>query len=193
MMLLYDRLGECEDSECLRLLVRAAAKMGNARYQPGYTFSWALEAPSPQCLTPAECRESRMDAIREVTKRVHVVGYLPSSALVKWAAKRFPHCQRCAEDARVSAVAGRAKAWDDLPSMFGLPSWDELNASTEIAFSPVRVVRSTNLDSSHHWGQHRWRPMLDKIPGLCRRSQTKRLRLQPRDLLGLQRRSKTGL
>nr|GAT57863.1 predicted protein [Mycena chlorophos] len=58
--------------------------------------------------------------------------YIPRMFAADLFAKKFAHCPECAEEVRDSVSAGRERAWNDLPSMFGLPSWEELQASDEI-------------------------------------------------------------
>ncbi|KAF8216782.1 hypothetical protein K438DRAFT_1658264 [Mycena galopus ATCC 62051] len=94
------------------------------QYQPGYTFGWALEWEfSDECATLKRCRTQREEILRYYLADVGVWALRPPSSLnwVKLCAACTGHMQEC-------MTTGRKKIWDELPGLFDLPPWSELQS-----------------------------------------------------------------
>lgn len=78
------------------------------------------------CNTNNVCNAARLIFLSTLTKVDGFIDPLP---------KYRPHqylCSQCATAVAADMDAGRAKVWDQLPRIFGLPTWEELRSQTFI-------------------------------------------------------------
>ncbi|EDR11217.1 uncharacterized protein LACBIDRAFT_315775 [Laccaria bicolor S238N-H82] len=92
-----------------------------------HTFSWLYNKkiiPCSRCSAKPECTAARNQLIRKVWMPVPNI----SLALDVWNRSEFASglCSFCAYTAEKLFHSGQEKLWIELPSYFGLPSWDEL-------------------------------------------------------------------
>ncbi|KAJ7043716.1 hypothetical protein C8F04DRAFT_1073072 [Mycena alexandri] len=89
--------------------------------KPGYTFGWLPSwVPSPKCNNPADCKIRRdAEICHRWTKSDVVRGF-------DYATPSRPFCPACTQQTSALIEAGKRKLWEDLPSFFDLPPWDEL-------------------------------------------------------------------
>ncbi|KZP19781.1 hypothetical protein FIBSPDRAFT_790422 [Athelia psychrophila] len=90
------------------------------------TYSWAYSKHPPASCTSTTCSPIRQQVINlNFTSSPLVIGL-----------QKFPYrsvlCSACADQAEEMHEAGRAKFWVLLPSLFGLPPWEELNKEREL-------------------------------------------------------------
>ena len=98
----------------------------------GRIFKFLLDHRPPGCSTAANCTAGRMKHLRKLqAKSLTMAGPRPLS---KRFLKGFEDdvCDCCYAASQASFVAARRALWDDLPSIFGLPSWQELRAATDV-------------------------------------------------------------
>ncbi|KAJ7718415.1 hypothetical protein DFH07DRAFT_333663 [Mycena maculata] len=88
-----------------------------------YLYGW-LDGNSPDCTTGQECNAKKVKYALEVWKP-------PGIFLVfTWYSNATKGmCQSCAAAGRKHHSEGGERLWRELPSFFGLPSWDELLAA----------------------------------------------------------------
>jgi hypothetical protein len=95
------------------------------------TFKFLDHHPSG-CSTLARCAIGRLKHLRKLqAKFFNTPGPRP---LTKRFLKGFEKdvCDCCYTTSHASFVAARQALWDDLPGIFGLPSWQQLRAATDV-------------------------------------------------------------
>ena len=94
-------------------------------------FKFLLDHHPPGCSNLANCAIGRLKHLRNLQARTLNKGPRP---LVKKFLTGFEKdvCNCCYTTSRASFVAARQALWDDLPGIFGLPSWQELRAATDV-------------------------------------------------------------
>ncbi|EDR12744.1 uncharacterized protein LACBIDRAFT_323434 [Laccaria bicolor S238N-H82] len=120
------------DGSITQLSPKVQACLAIGREQLAYalkrhTFSWLYNKriiPCPRCSSQKECAAARNHLIRKVWMPVPNIGL----ALNVWDRGEFASglCSVCAYTAEKLFRSGQDKLWDELPSYFGLPSWDDL-------------------------------------------------------------------
>nr|GAT56153.1 predicted protein [Mycena chlorophos] len=112
-------------------VVLATQKLHNAQFRPGYALSGLHESPTDQCSSVQSCTEVRFCFLQQL-----VIGdtlFLdPFTFPEELDALSRSFCAGCVKNIIEKVKAGRQRAWDELPSFFSLPSWDELRQSDEV-------------------------------------------------------------
>ncbi|KAF7370404.1 BTB domain-containing protein [Mycena sanguinolenta] len=92
------------------------------QFEPGYTFGWLRKWDFTDCPSPTTCRSRR---------ETELGGFMRDYRI--WAANRifltwdnWKLCAACSRHAPGSVTAGGKKIWQELPEIFGLPPWDQL-------------------------------------------------------------------
>ncbi|KAF7356504.1 BTB domain-containing protein [Mycena venus] len=91
--------------------------------KPGYTLGWLCGwKPTKLCDDVSECTKKKEDLIRRclTSLRVNALDKVTGFLL------RDVFCDACTDEVEELVDAGREKMWDDLPSFFDLPPWNEL-------------------------------------------------------------------
>lgn len=96
-------------------------KQALTRVQADETFSW-LNTGELICDSSLRCDRARKSLFYDMNHPVQSCIAL-QSWLPEWSRLL---CDSCAVEAKESHNEGRAKVWDTLPSIFGLPPWKEL-------------------------------------------------------------------
>ncbi|KAJ7177496.1 hypothetical protein C8R43DRAFT_872384 [Mycena crocata] len=99
-----------DQRECL--LGREKLLKAQVQKDSGYTFGWMRSSAFDDCTNPTRCGPLRAACIRICMDNLCV------NALIKVSTLCNP-CKRHMED-------GREKIWENLPTFFGLPPWNEL-------------------------------------------------------------------
>ncbi|KAJ7072662.1 hypothetical protein C8F01DRAFT_973601 [Mycena amicta] len=105
----------------LRRCISGVDKIVKMQFQPGYALCWLVKMPN-DCVTPRDCAEKRMGVLTTFVGSVQGL-LLPSSTMDRFANRT---CEPCQQHIRGLFSGSREKAWNDLPSVFGLPAWSEL-------------------------------------------------------------------
>ncbi|KAJ7668644.1 hypothetical protein DFH06DRAFT_982852 [Mycena polygramma] len=112
---------------CLRRTVLGYARLTQARWKPDNTFGWLVSsAVSEGCTNRSRCEERRQWILNTCLLGTSVAIF----PRVQSVEKSF--CTACVKVVRTVTEVGSAKMWQDLPSFFDLPRWDELTKSTEV-------------------------------------------------------------
>ncbi|KAJ7142086.1 hypothetical protein C8R43DRAFT_1016273 [Mycena crocata] len=89
------------------------------------------------CTSPAQCISGRIDAY---TSALKVMETDPNSPLdfwnqYDWISLESAHtiCPACLESLKISHQGARQKLWDEIPGIYGLPSWSELEGLRDAA------------------------------------------------------------
>jgi len=92
-------------------------------------FSYLLgPKPSQHCLNPTLCERQRQLFLTEIiSERYHAGTHALETISLTVMEKIF--CRPCAEDKLFIHWAAREKLWNDLPSYFGLGTWEELRSA----------------------------------------------------------------
>lgn len=85
------------------------------------------------CHQPALCHLVRQSIIEEV--EIDNLGLLSPFAVLDASDGLAELCAPCRKVLKESYQAGRAKAWEELPEQFGLPSWAELRKARDDALA----------------------------------------------------------
>jgi hypothetical protein len=101
----------------------------------GRIFNFLLCSPPSGCSNWVTCAVGKLKHLRKLqAKSLKMAGLHVLS-------KRFLNgfekdvCDSCYSTSHASFVAARRALWDDLPSIFGLPNWQELRAATDVDIS----------------------------------------------------------
>ncbi|KAF7370407.1 BTB domain-containing protein [Mycena sanguinolenta] len=90
----------------------------------GYTFGWARSKESTGCMSLALCQKLREGFIRAFTEgSPNICALIPHDTE---GLNRYEFCASCALHMRESVAAGRKRIWEELPEIFDLPPWNEL-------------------------------------------------------------------
>ncbi|KAJ7083468.1 hypothetical protein C8R44DRAFT_992026 [Mycena epipterygia] len=91
-----------------------------------YLFGWLDEdtVASPDCTHPSACSKNKL---QNSLKRWKPPGLLMAFAWQPGAAKGL--CDACVAVGRKHHNEGKKRLWEELPSFFGLPPWDQLLAA----------------------------------------------------------------
>ncbi|KAF7315146.1 BTB domain-containing protein [Mycena indigotica] len=112
----------------LRICVTSSSRMFRIPLQTGYTFSWLYESPSADiCRCVTECSQWRLKISQlfiNFNSDYAGAALFPDPDQVEVFLQSS--CLPCQNEIRKATQNGRKKAWEDLPSFFGLPGWDEL-------------------------------------------------------------------
>ncbi|KAJ7610477.1 hypothetical protein FB45DRAFT_1038042 [Roridomyces roridus] len=130
---LMSRASEIEFSASL-LRTCLSARTTFVFAQGNHTYRFLRTPPSAGCsaLDAADaCHTKRartLDAVL-VQKAISPLAYFPP---VLWTGLLREHfCPNCLAESRREYDDSRRRLWDELPEMFGLPSWEELKAARE--------------------------------------------------------------
>ncbi|KAJ7610472.1 hypothetical protein FB45DRAFT_875825 [Roridomyces roridus] len=95
------------------------------------TFRFLREPPSSECSSPEQCRirPARILSFSLARKRISPLAYFPPPLWTELLNQHF--CPSCLTEARREYEDSRRRVWDQLPEIFGLPSWDELKAARD--------------------------------------------------------------
>jgi hypothetical protein len=83
----------------------------------GWLRSWA---PTEGCRAPAYCKRVRDGFLRNYLDELELCALSPFVAL------QLGFCAVCAPPSEAAVIAGRKKIWEELPTFFDLPPWNEL-------------------------------------------------------------------
>ncbi|KAJ7188678.1 hypothetical protein C8R46DRAFT_1205819 [Mycena filopes] len=89
------------------------------QFQQGYTLGWLAKWDFDSAECTANCS----------LKRAALLAYYLNAAKMRtFSAYKSSHnlCEQCEQRAKEATLAGRKKAWEELPGFFGLPPWGEL-------------------------------------------------------------------
>ncbi|KZP29322.1 hypothetical protein FIBSPDRAFT_1038987 [Athelia psychrophila] len=90
--------------------------------QSSTTFSWLTADGSDECDTHQDCNNGRNQILRDSFFPLPIY-----TCLATWAREWEENmCGACVLKAQDFHAVGRQKYWDELPSTFGLPDWEEL-------------------------------------------------------------------
>lgn len=90
-------------------------------------YQAAREAVLPRIFQAGGCfGDCDLERLQFLTRHTKADGFL--DPLAKRTFKRF--CSECRKNMETDAEEGRRHAWEQLPQMFGLPSWQELADAT---------------------------------------------------------------
>ena len=108
-------------SDWQRICVLARERL--LEMQHNQTFRWAADGPSYQCKRRDKCDIESMKVFRQIFRNK------PSCiALDPWKTKyEKGFCSLCVARFKEIHDVGRLNIWNQLPSVFGLPGWDELS------------------------------------------------------------------
>ncbi|KAJ7464358.1 hypothetical protein FB451DRAFT_1094147 [Mycena latifolia] len=123
---LWDCLGEAEKTNCFRVFSH------DNRIRPTIQIVQAVSTESSKCRDSGACNIARM-----ITLQNHD-WYDTADALVPfnwYELKDNGLCETCLKSAKAMHESARQKFWDELPGMFGLPRWDELEEMRETALA----------------------------------------------------------
>jgi hypothetical protein len=111
-----------------RTCLIARAILSTSQHQDIYGFM--RSGPTDGCLTQAAngCQIGRLAAL-EAASKISAVEPFAFAHPIVWDRIRPVMCHVCQLAAETKQQAPRQKVWDSLPSIFGLPSWDELNVA----------------------------------------------------------------
>ncbi|KAF8178644.1 hypothetical protein K438DRAFT_1977875 [Mycena galopus ATCC 62051] len=106
----------------LRLCLFGRERLVSKQFQPGYTLGWLRTWPYTDCGDPSRCRALR-------TSMFH--SYMDGNIVASFAKfvdddVRKSFCGTCSQHVLEAAAAGRKKMWEELPQIFDLPLWGEL-------------------------------------------------------------------
>lgn len=107
----------------IQLCVAAHQKL--CRLTGLHTLSWLR----PNASIPETCRGKAWgcEALRARIHNKLMDPLIPCKPFLPWKSEWAKGlCDGCAGVAEAAHVAGRQKVWDELPSVFGLPGWEEL-------------------------------------------------------------------
>ncbi|KAJ6589848.1 hypothetical protein DFH09DRAFT_908809 [Mycena vulgaris] len=105
-----------------RRYVLGREKILKKQFQPGYTLGWLRTWEYyDDCIDPQHCPEIRQAEFCDAldTVKLRALAKNPGKIMSKL-------CALCKQRAIGIRIAGRAKLWEDLPSFFDLPPWNEL-------------------------------------------------------------------
>ncbi|KZP29328.1 hypothetical protein FIBSPDRAFT_816281 [Athelia psychrophila] len=93
------------------------------RLQSTTTFSWLTADGPDECEAPDDCNNGRNQILRD--------SFFPCSlyaSLATWDQEweEYTICDECLAKAKGLHASGRQRYWDNIPSIFGLPGWEEL-------------------------------------------------------------------
>ncbi|KAJ7759164.1 hypothetical protein B0H16DRAFT_1370195, partial [Mycena metata] len=92
-----------------------------AQMLPGFTLGWLCKwGHNSDCLHPAKCYKMREKALQLCFMEVNVRILNPTPFAFT------SMCMPCTRHIQELVSAGRKKAWEQLPTFFDLPSWEEL-------------------------------------------------------------------
>jgi hypothetical protein len=88
----------------------------------GFLYEGALFG----CRNHEKCAQARLSWMKEMTFASHGGGPLVCAAEVDWTKYEGWSCLFCFHRARKCYLDAREKLWNNLPSFFDLPAWDQL-------------------------------------------------------------------
>ncbi|KAF8178637.1 hypothetical protein K438DRAFT_1938713 [Mycena galopus ATCC 62051] len=107
--------------DLLRCLVGRERLLCN-QFLPGCAMGWLLELQHPECSNPARCMRERKSWHQGLIEMNVVMPFLRFNQEL-WCRAL---CATCCQHALESITAGRKKAWEELPAIFDLPPWEQL-------------------------------------------------------------------
>ncbi|KAJ7782672.1 hypothetical protein B0H16DRAFT_1402918 [Mycena metata] len=109
-----------------QLCIIGRDKLLRAQCSPDKTFGWLVpsESNANGCKHHEICSRSRESIWYSFATSPRIQYALSTPKFLT----RLPFCDHCRERAKEGMTAGRAKMWEALPSMFGLPPWNELKS-----------------------------------------------------------------
>ncbi|KAJ6519053.1 hypothetical protein C8R45DRAFT_1117032 [Mycena sanguinolenta] len=93
------------------------------QFEQGYTFGWLRKWEFTDCTSPVTCRSSRESKSQELT-RGYQIWAVSRRIILTWGHGKF--CPACTRHAKECSIAGREKTWQEVPEIFGLPPWNQL-------------------------------------------------------------------
>ncbi|KAJ7464364.1 hypothetical protein FB451DRAFT_1094162 [Mycena latifolia] len=127
----WKELGERERTACL------VGHSAQSRYFPNILHFLTLSKHSQSvCDDWTVCNRLRLDIANRTNKWQDMT--CPLDAWVKSDWKKMEQsgiCETCMEEAKTIHVAARRAFWDQLPQMFGLPPWAELEEMRRVALA----------------------------------------------------------
>lgn len=78
------------------------------------------------CTKPSLCRLWRCTLLNNGMDSLQVPTPLTTGSSIDWGDYAIHACAACAATAKTKQKADRQACWDRLPSLFGLPAWDQL-------------------------------------------------------------------
>ncbi|KAJ6593492.1 hypothetical protein B0H19DRAFT_918799, partial [Mycena capillaripes] len=129
---IYKEYPRLDGSPCvLSPVERAACALGHeklfkAQWKTGNTLGCLLAwEPAFGCKQRTACQYRREGLLRDILLLCEVRTTFRATKV------RSLFCPVCAEPTEAAMTVGRAKMWEDLPSFFNLPPWNELKNSNE--------------------------------------------------------------
>ncbi|KAJ7236882.1 hypothetical protein B0H12DRAFT_1256144 [Mycena haematopus] len=111
----------------LRRCVIARQQLLLKQFEPEYTFGWARKWEFDDCTSPEACGTTREEILKVFMGDAEI-----------WALHRpiilafYMLCAACTRHATQSMTAGREKMWQELPEIFDLPPWGELENDDDL-------------------------------------------------------------
>ncbi|KAJ7154906.1 hypothetical protein C8R43DRAFT_885012 [Mycena crocata] len=105
-----------------RTCLIARASLALTQQHESYRY---LRTPADDCISPVNCQRRRTGLLNSLTtlQRVDpVVIRLPGNIATTF-------CEACFNKATETLQTARQNVFDSIPTLFGLPSWEELNAA----------------------------------------------------------------
>ncbi|KAJ7188688.1 hypothetical protein C8R46DRAFT_28026 [Mycena filopes] len=103
-------------------------KLLNTQLQEGYACGWyRFWTPNEQCAFTRQCTKTRESRLRDYLNSTRIQPpMLALSRFVPTSDKNKKFCAACRQIIGDSSTAGRRKIWEELPTFFELPAWNEL-------------------------------------------------------------------
>lgn len=136
-----------------------AASHTHLRVQAITSFKWLKDSGHQHCCTGGECDNGRSHLVA-----AHFFPIPDYSGLDEWQDSWLGYiCDDCVAKAKVLHTSGRAEYWNELPAMFGLPTWAELK--NERISPTLCVLYVSNFHHTHMGFQINISASKSNIPG----------------------------
>ncbi|KAJ7668687.1 hypothetical protein DFH06DRAFT_205875 [Mycena polygramma] len=108
------------------ICTRGHERLQHAQWKPDNTLSWVvLWKCSDNCAEHKKCDQARESVLRSILFNPAVYAFIVIEEIQKY------FCAGCAKMVGTSLATGQGKMWENLPSFFELPPWQELKSSNE--------------------------------------------------------------
>jgi hypothetical protein len=101
-----------------------------------HVYGWFFQA-APDCPSPEYCLKKRINVLRDLENSTVQDTLCPSMSYPYWYDGLLQHeddyiCKACESAADKCYDKGKLELWEELPSIFGLPSWEELRRESRL-------------------------------------------------------------